>query len=251
MSCIVQFLIYFILVGIPHLYSTQLQIFLLLTAITTYMSKFFLEFFLLYRLLLQKIIEIKGTNMIEINHFDIIVQRCCPVSKELFFLFAKVLLTSFLLTIMYLTLNELNFLDGQNSFDLNTFLMYVFVLLTPGLLEILFVESNADKIERMYSELDEQVTKLSTSHDKKQNNHQNTDDVIDVHLSCKRFFCLCCFGCLNSPCDENGHCKCCYTLEEKEDENGRKVFTTTHILLCDTQKQRGEYHNLNSNEKDY
>jgi hypothetical protein len=59
MSYMVQFLVYFILVAMPHLYSTQLRIFLIFTATVAYISKFFLEFFQLYRLLLQKIMQIK------------------------------------------------------------------------------------------------------------------------------------------------------------------------------------------------
>ncbi|XP_048742936.1 uncharacterized protein LOC125656374 [Ostrea edulis] len=105
---------------------------------------FSLIFFLLYNLLLQKILQIKDTNEIEIKHFDDIVRYYFPVPREIFFLFAKLMLTSFLLIIMYLTLNELNFFDSENSFgseksfDLNTFLLYIFVLLTPGVLGILF-----------------------------------------------------------------------------------------------------------------
>jgi hypothetical protein len=235
MSCMVQFLIYFVFVGIPHLYSTQVRIFLLLTAVTTYMSKFFLDFFLLYRLLLQKVIQIKGTKEIEIKHFDVIVQHCFPVTREVFFLFAKVLMTSFLLIIMYLTLNELNFLDGENSFDLNTFLMYVFVLLTPGLLEILFFESNADKVERMHDELDEQVRNLENFYDSE---NENFSDVNLLDGTCLKRLCLCCCGCIESPWDENGHCKCCYALVENEPENDTRSFTITHVSLCDKRVSR-------------
>jgi hypothetical protein len=235
MSCMVQFLIYFVLVGIPHLYSTQVRIFLLLTAVTTYMSKFFLNFFLLYRLLLQKVIQIKGTQEIEIKHFDVIVQHCFPVIREVFFLFAKVLMTSCLLIIMYLTLNELNFLDGENSFDMNTFLMYVFVLLTPGLLEILFFESNADKIERMHDELDEHVRNLQNFYDTE---NENSSDVNLQNETCLKCLCLCCCGCFESPWDENGHCKCCYALVENVPENDTRSFTITHVSLCDIHVRR-------------
>jgi hypothetical protein len=251
MSCIVQFFIYFILVAIPHLYSTQLQVFVFITASITYLSKFFLQFFLLYHLLLLKIIEIKGSKEIEIKHFDGIVRKCCPLAQEVFILCAKVLMTTFLLIIMYLTLSELNFLDGENSFDLNTFLMYIFVLLTPGILEILFFESNADKVERMHHELDAQVTYI----DNLQSSQENSDEDSGIesatlkctckcNKACVTFICLCFCGCLECSCHDNGHCKYCYTLQEKEDKNGR-FYEATYFTLNDKNNETRGYENIN------
>jgi hypothetical protein len=210
----------------------------------TYMSKFFVEYFQMYRLLLLKIIEIKGTNIIQINHFDIIVRKCCPVTKEFFLLFAKVLMTSFLLIIMYLTLNELNFLDSENSFDLNTFLMFAFVLLTPGVLEIMFFERNADKVERMHCELVEQIGLIDDNTDADRQPADNVNIDSGVGFLSNKFIRHCCCGCLQSPYDEDGNCECCYTLEESVRRDGTREYTNTSFTLSDTQFHREEYNHI-------
>jgi hypothetical protein len=174
--------------------------------------------------------EIKGTNEIEVKHFDTIVRHCCPISKELFFLASKILLTSFLLNILFLTLNELNFLGNEDSSDINTLLMYAFVLLTPGILEILFFESNADKVERMHGELDKQVRNLSSFYEFEQNIDINTSESEQAKQGYIKVCCMCCCGCLKCVCDENDHC--CYTLKE-EDKDGHKYFTSKPFNLCD------------------
>ncbi|XP_062612259.1 uncharacterized protein LOC134274036 [Saccostrea cucullata] len=244
-SCIVQFFIYFILVAIPHLYSTQLYIFLIVTAIFTYMSKFFLQFFQLYRLLLQKIIQLKGTNDILIEDYDYIVRRCCPVKMEIFFLLAKVLMTSFLLVIMYLTLIDVHFLEGEKSFDLNIFLTYVFILLTPGVIEVLFFESNADKVEKMHYDLDELIRQLTSVHNLDCNGIISEDDLNEkkirttklifnyneaevpksgCKLCCKilsEFYCGCFWGCCNDI-----NCGCSSSLmneNEGTEENNEET----------------------------
>jgi hypothetical protein len=267
MSYIVQFLVYFLLVAMPHLSSTQLRIFFISTTTITYMSKFILDFLHLYRLLLQALLHIKGTDEIEVNVFDTIVQRCCPVSKEFFFLFAKVLMTSFLLIIMYLTLNELNFLHNEDSVDLNTFLVYVFILLTPGILEILFFESNANKVERMHHELHEQVRKLDMGdslYDIEENAHKNREAIDLTNFKCnlynlselacncrfvRKFICLCCCGCLDSHCGDKGHCKCCYSLREVHvDTHGGEYHTIEPFTLRTLWYSRNKVHSNSMNE---
>jgi hypothetical protein len=245
MSCMVQFVIYFFFVGIPHIYSTQIHILLLLTGITTYMGRFFLECFLLYRLLLQTVIELKGTKQIQIKDFDTIVRHCCPVSREILFLFAKVFLTSFLLIIMYTTLKELNFLDDKKKFDMNTFLRYAFVLFTPGILETLFFESNSDKVEKMHYEQDEQVRNLQNFYDFQQGIEDNTETGDSGEVTCCKALCLCYCGCLESPFERNGHCKYCYTLKEEGDGDGETRFTIAPFTMHDMRMTCGEYQNVN------
>jgi hypothetical protein len=208
------------------------------------MSKFFTEFFILYRQLLQKILHIKSAEEIEIKQFDTVVKHCCPLAKELFFLCAKVLLTSLLLIIMYLTLKELNFLDSENSFDLNTLMLYIFVLLTPGILEILFFESNSDKVERMHNELERLLRQLQ---DTSQSILVNED--INRELKCCNVLCICCCGCLESSCHENGHCKYCNTIEEVEDEE-RRTFITKHFTLFDKERHWVEYDMIDGNSQE-
>lgn len=140
---------------------------------------------------------------------------------EMFFLLAKVLMTSFLLVIMYLTLIDVHFLEGEKSFDLNIFLTYVFILLTPGVIEILFFESNADKVEKMHYELDELVRQLTSVHNLDDNGIICEDDLnekkirtsklisdyneAEVPKSCcklccmilSEFYCGCFWGCCN------------------------------------------------------
>jgi hypothetical protein len=230
------------------------------------MSKFFHEFLQFYRLILLKIIQVKGINEIHIKDFDFITRNCCPVSKELFFLFGKVLLTSFLLVILYLTLNELNFLHNEDSVDLNSLLLYVFILLTPGLLEILFFENNVDKVERMHNDIDEHVKILDNLYELERNIPQNPDQSTNTtnysNMECKykqlmllivtrkemfgcRFIHQCCCGCLDCHCGENGYCKCCYTYEEVADEDGKQLHIIKPFCLCHS---HNEVDNISMND---
>jgi hypothetical protein len=147
---------------------------------------------------------------------------------------------------------ELNFLQSEDSFDLNTFVMYLFVLLTPGLLEIFFFESNTDKVERMHGELDDQIRNLTHVYEMEQSIHENihenndSEDCINVKVLCI-FTWFCCCGCLKLPCFGNRPCKCCYALEEVKDKKGKKSFITTHFNLFETQNEVGDS-NMNNIE---
>jgi hypothetical protein len=54
--------------------------------------------------------------------------------------------------------------------------MYLFVLLAPGLLDIFFFESNADKVERMHDKLDDQIRNLTNIYEMENNIQENTDE---------------------------------------------------------------------------
>ncbi|XP_062619412.1 uncharacterized protein LOC134280980 [Saccostrea cucullata] len=253
MSCIVQFLIYVFLVAVPHLYSTQIHIFLFVMAILSYMSKYFVEFFMLYRQLLQKVIQLKKSHDILIKHFDYIIAQCCPIQIEVFFLLMKIILTTFLLLIIYKTLSEVNFLDNQSSINLNTIMVYGFIFLTSGILEILFFESNTDKVERIHFELDNQIRLLLNVYEPE--NETESEVEIDADkkmgrcLFSVRYVCNWCCGCMETPVTDEGYCRCCYGLEETDlGPNGGPTFSETHVSFCTRGSRINEYTQISSTD---
>ena len=265
-SYLIQFLIFTLCLAVPR-FSLQQYIYLLFVAsCLLYIFRFIFQFSELYKKLLETILDIQDETKIQIKVFNEIVIRYFPFSYELFYLYAKIIFCSLFFTIIFDTIQKLDFTNIKERLDLGMVISVIFLFGPPRLAEVLFATDFTSRVHMKETEIKRYIKSRNIDQNPNPPNEDTTNnqpitetrvmfdelDCIRKCQSCGRSLCSCCTccngcscfkviqyivtclcGCFRIPLDEeednDQKCECCVFLHLKSIENTSNNATINEI----------------------
>lgn len=154
MSYLMQMIMYTCFVALPHFSASEFQVFLFIAMVTGYLLRYVYEFLLLYKNLLNTILQVTKTTYVAIQDYEKVVCHTFPLKREIFFLAVKLAFAICFFIIIFDTIQKIGYLDNLNL-NTDTGITLLFVFGPPKLFELLFLQKSIDKIDRKHVEIEE------------------------------------------------------------------------------------------------
>ena len=158
MAILVKMFCYIFLIVIPQLTSFQFKTMIFLISAVSYTLRHLNRFLELYRVILETIFLIhyelgKTVNYVNIKEFDFIVSHVFPVYIQIIYCILKIIFTTMFFYISFSSYIGMPGGSIRAYIELNTMLGFAFIILIPGVLELILNTSTENKVALQYDRM--------------------------------------------------------------------------------------------------